>query len=121
MYLWFTDSEYKQLLANGKQTQQDSNSNHVPVVKLFTPDAQCTWLLTDISPPAEGEEPELAFGLCDLGLGCPEMGYVSLTELQELRGNMNLPIEKDIGFEGKASLLEYAKAAREASCIVEDL
>jgi hypothetical protein len=29
--------------------------------------AQCTWLLTEI-----GEDTGLAFGLCDLGLGCPD-------------------------------------------------
>lgn len=35
-----------------------------PVVKLFTPDAQCTWLLTELDP----SEPDIAFGLCDLGM-----------------------------------------------------
>jgi Protein of unknown function (DUF2958) len=35
-----------------------------PVVKLFTPDAQCTWLLTEL-------DDGLLFGLCDLGKGEP--------------------------------------------------
>ena len=40
-----------------------------PVVKLFTPDAACTWLLSEADP----EDPDIAFGLCDLGMDCPEL------------------------------------------------
>jgi hypothetical protein len=39
--------------------------------------AGATKLLTEIDP---GDD-DTAFGLCDLGLGCPEVGYVSLSEL----------------------------------------
>ena len=71
----------EQLLANGRaqRAAMDKGDDAVdfkPVVKLFTPDAQCTWLLTELDPDGG-----LAFGLCDLGLGCPELGYVSLIEL----------------------------------------
>jgi hypothetical protein len=45
-----------------------------PVVKLFCPWTTATWLLTELEP----EDPDYAFGLCDLGLGCPELGRVSL-------------------------------------------
>lgn len=108
MYLWFTKKEHEQLLANGKQTQKDGIGDHIPVVKLFTPDAQCTWLLSEIVPSDE----LLAFGLCDLGLGAPELGFVSLDDLAELRGRMGLPIEKDIGFTGKYPITKYAEMAR---------
>jgi len=121
MYLWFSDDEYQRLLANGAKTQGDGEGNNVPVVKLFTPDANCTWLLTEIVPPEAGEEPELAFGLCDLGLGFPELGYVSLTELKELRGNARLPVEKDLHFEGSHPILDYAEAARAEGQIVEEV
>jgi hypothetical protein len=40
------------------------------VVKLFTPDAQCTWLLTELG------NDDIAYGLCDLGMGTPELGLV---------------------------------------------
>jgi hypothetical protein len=53
-----------------------------PVVKLFTPDRGCTWLLTEIDP----EDRDIVFGLCDLGFGCPELGSVSLSELKSVRG-----------------------------------
>jgi Protein of unknown function (DUF2958) len=72
----------EKLLGNGRVHQQcdetgEPEPDFVPVVKLFTPDAGCTWLLTEIDP----ENPDIAYGLCDLGLGCPELGSVSLSEL----------------------------------------
>jgi hypothetical protein len=79
------------LIANFRTNQSGlPEVDHIPVVKLFTPDAQATWLLTELDP-AEG----LLFGLCDLGLGFPELGYVSLVELETLRGTLGMPIERD--------------------------
>jgi hypothetical protein len=66
-----------------------------PVVKLFTPDANATWLLVELDP----EDPDLAYGLCDPGLGEPELGYVRLSELESLRGVLRLPVEQDREFE----------------------
>jgi Protein of unknown function (DUF2958) len=51
-----------------------------PVVKLFTADGNATWLLSELNPDID-----LAFGLCDLVLGEPELGYVSLVELAAAR------------------------------------
>jgi len=88
-----TQSQLDQLLANGKAQRAaiDNDQGAIdfkPVVKLFTPDANCTWLLTDIDPL----DPDRAFGLCDAGQGCPELGYVSLRELESLRGAMGLAV-----------------------------
>ena len=77
-----TDELRAKLLANGRQSLTDEGFDPLPVVKLFTPDAGATWLLTEIDP---GDE-DHAFGLCDLGLGFPELGYVSLAELMSVRG-----------------------------------
>ena len=77
-----------------------------PVVKLFTPDGACTWLLSELGPDL------IAFGLCDLGFGEPEMGYVSLEKIYALRGKMGLPVERDRGFEANKTLSEYAMLAR---------
>jgi hypothetical protein len=52
------------LLANGALSATGADIDPVPLVKLFTPDANATWLLTEIDP----EAPDLAFGLCCLGL-----------------------------------------------------
>jgi hypothetical protein len=89
----------KRLLRNGQLRQQREQEDKPepdfwPVVKLFTPDGGCTWLLTEIDP----EDPDIAFGLCDLGFGCPELGSVSLSELESVRGHLNLPIERDLYF-----------------------
>ena len=104
----------EQMLRNGRmrlecQLRGESEPDFVPVVKLFTPDAHCTWLLTELEP----EEPDIAFGLCDLGMGFPELGSVSLTELASVRGPLNLPIERDLGFRPTKTLSAYADEARE--------
>lgn len=67
-----------QLLANGERQSAGDSRDRRPVVKLFTPDASATWLLTELDPA----DPDLTFGLCDLGLGCPELGHVRLSELE---------------------------------------
>ncbi|WP_435528456.1 DUF2958 domain-containing protein [Mesorhizobium shangrilense] len=58
-----------------------------PIAKLFTPDAGATWLLTELDP----DDPDIACGLCDLGMGSPELGYVYLSELPLVREKL-LPI-----------------------------
>jgi hypothetical protein len=116
-----TADQTQQLLANGRTTksalaEMREPPDHRPVVKLFTPDAACTWLLTEIDP----DEPDIAFGLCDLGMGFPEIGSVSLSEIDGLRGRLGLPVERDQWFEGNYPLSVYARAARRAEGIVTD-
>lgn len=96
------------LLANGRRTAQGEDLDPPPVVKLFTPDANATWLLTELDP----DDPDIAFGLCDLGLGCPELGSVSLTELAQLRGKLGLPVERDEHFRPDRPLSAYSAQAR---------
>lgn len=104
-----TEKQKAKLIANGKQTAIDHDGReHWPVVKLFTPDANATWLLTELDP----EEPDIAFGLCDLGLGCPELGYVRVSEIESIRGSLGLPVERDLHFEAKKNIMEYAADAR---------
>ena len=81
----------------------------LPVVKLFTPDAQCTWLLTELHP----NEPDIAFGLCDLGMGCPELGSVRISEIESVRGQLGLPVERDRFFTATKSISAYAAEARQ--------
>lgn len=78
---------------------KDVPAEHKPVVvKLFTPDAQCTWYLTDAEKEEDGDL--RMFGLCDLGLGFPELGYVMLSELTIVRGKLGLPVERDLYYSG---------------------
>jgi hypothetical protein len=113
-----TKAQTEQFLANGlaQRAAIDQNArafDFKPVVKLFTPDAQCTWLLTEID-----EGTDLAFGLCDPGLGRPELGYVSLTELRTVRGKLGLPIECDLHFEADKPISAYADESRTRGHIV---
>lgn len=85
-----------------------------PVVKLFMPDAGATWLLTECDP----DEPDRLFGLCDLGLGFPELGWASLSEIKEIRGHLGLPVERDASFVASKPLSAYAEKARANGRIV---
>lgn len=111
-----TAQDRARLLANGalrRQAEQDDPDvciEFLPVVKLFTPDAGCTWLLTELDP----DETDRAFGFCDLGLGFPELGYVSLAELSVLRGRLKPPVERDLHFVPVKPISAYAAEAREA-------
>lgn len=99
-----TDADLDQLLVNALAGDAD----HHPVVKLFTPDANATWLISEIDP----DDPDRLFGLCDLGLGSPELGYVSLAELKTVRGSLGLPVERDRHFISSMPLSRYADDAR---------
>lgn len=108
-----------QLVANGRANQErieagEDTIDHHPVVKLFTPDDGGIWLLSDTDP----EDPDIAFGLCDLGLGYPELGSVRLSVLKAHRGRLGLPVERDLHFEADAPLSTYAERAREAGGVV---
>ena len=114
----FTKNILNKLLANGrKQNEVRGTAKEIdfhPVVKLFTPDAQCTWLLTELDPDA----PDIAFGLCDLGMGCPELGTVRKSQLETGRGCLGLPIERDKFFQASHPLSVYTRAANQAYRIV---
>ncbi|MBK7853708.1 MAG: DUF2958 domain-containing protein [Bacteroidetes bacterium] len=106
----FTKEQQEQLVRNG--SPQHSGKDHNPVVKLFTPDAQCTWLITEMI------DDKTLFGLCDLGMGFPELGYINIEELKSVRGLLSLPIERDLFFEAKYPISVYAEAARWNQCVL---
>lgn len=103
-----------QMQYNGWRSSAKPDFDPKPVVKLFTPDAGATWLLTEIDP----EDLDRAFGLCDLGLGFPELGWVSLSELQSVRGPLGLAIVRDLHFRADKPLSDCAREARIAGRIV---
>lgn len=107
-------AERERLLANGRLSMAGETLDPFPVVKLFTPDANATWLLTELDP----DDPGIAFGLCNLGLGAPELGYVALAELAAIRGRLSLPIERDEHFRPDRPLSAYAAAARAQGRII---
>jgi hypothetical protein len=103
-----TDEERAQLLANGKARAQGQDLDPLPVVKLYTPDAHATWLLTELDPT----DGDTAYGMVDLGLGVPELGTVRLSILETMRGPRKLPVYRDSHFTPRFTLSEYARRAQ---------
>jgi len=113
-----TKETRRRLLRNGRLRKELTEAGRrepdfAPDVKLFTPDADCAWLLTALDP----EDTDIAFGLCDLGMGCPELGSVRISELESVRGRLGLPVERDRYFWPDKPLSSYAKKARVAGRI----
>lgn len=106
----------KQLEANYLEAQaaetSERNFDPRPVVKLFNPVGSQTWLITEIEPGTNN-----AFGLCDMGQGYPELGYVSIDELAKLKLYFDMKVERDIHFEAHMTISEYADQARESGSI----
>lgn len=69
----------------------------VPICKFFNPCGASTWLIF----AREKENPDILWGLFDLGMECIEYGTVSLSELQTLRLRFGLKIERDLYFHPK--------------------
>ena len=108
----------EKLLRNWKDNQlaieQDKNTiDFKPVVKFFSPVGGATWLITEMDK--EG----MMFGLCDLGMGFPELGYVHLDELKNIKFmNGALGIERDLNFKADKTLSKYHNEAIEAHRII---
>lgn len=102
-----TDEQRLQLLANGEASAQGKREDFYPVVKLFTPDAHAIWLLTELDP----EDADTAYGLCDVGLGVPELTHIKLSALEGIRGPRKLPVQRDLNFKARLRLSEYAALA----------
>ena len=98
----------KKLRDNNKLLESDFETDRrfKPVVKYFNPCGAGTWLITEL------DEDGRMFGLCDLGQGTPELGYVMLDELQNLRLPFGLSIERDLHFEADKTISKYAEEAR---------
>jgi len=110
----FTKAIERKLIDNFNRAESGTEVvDFKPVVKLFG-GAACTWLLTELNP-----ENGLAYGLCDLGLGFPECGAVSIEELQSIKfPPFGLPIERDMHFKADKTLSEYSAAAGSARRIL---
>jgi hypothetical protein len=99
------------LLANGAV---ECETDHIPVVKLFNPCGAAVWLITEMM-----DDGDTLFGLCDLGFGSPELGYVSLAEIESVKNSLGLGIERDLYFMTRFPLSVYTEAARLAGQITE--
>lgn len=93
------------------------------VAKFFTPWGGATWYVTEGGPlGAAGELVDDVnqavdwhlYGFCDIGDSeNAELGYVLLSQLQELRGPFGLRVERDLYFSGTMAdvMAKYGRAA----------
>lgn len=98
------------LLANGARTANGEDHDPYPVVRLFVAGGPASWLLTELDP----DDPDLAYGLCDLGLGTPALDYVRLSDLATVAGDQ---IRCDTDFAARQPVSAYLREAREAGAI----
>jgi Protein of unknown function (DUF2958) len=84
---------------------QEDTPDPMVVVKFFTPDAGWTWYAIEGSPVDEQgyydtdkEKVDFVFFGLVSGLEA-ELGYFSLSELNSIRGNLGLPVERDRYFQ----------------------
>ena len=84
-----------------------------PVVHLYLPGSNHQWLLTELHT-----HDDVAFGLCDLGAGFPELGYVDLREVLAAAASVNAELRCNLAFRPVAPLSVYAEQARRAQRIV---
>lgn len=114
-----TKDQYAKLLDNGRRQAAVKGTadeiDFAPVVKLFYPAGAATWLLAELDP----EDPDIAVGLCDLGMGYPEFGSVRLSELESVRGPLGLGIERDLHWRPMGPISLYIDLARIAGRIVD--
>ena len=70
--------------------------------KFFTPDSSWTWWTTEGEPVLDESGNEVDYQFFGLVEGHDrELGYFVLSELEEARGPMGLPIERDLYFKPK--------------------
>jgi len=82
--------------------QEAKGGKAIAYLKLFTPDSGFTWWITEGSPVKDESGVEVDYHFFALVEGqCRELGYVSLKELEEVRGPMGLPIERDLHWKPK--------------------
>ena len=116
-----TRADVENLLGATRLAALRENSKHChkqghdpqPVVHLYLPGSNHQWLLTELHT-----HDDVAFGLCDLGAGFPELGYVDLREVLAAAASVNAELRCNLAFRPVAPLSEYAEQARRAQRIV---
>jgi Protein of unknown function (DUF2958) len=115
------DDIRERLLTNGRARQlleQEGrfDPDFFPVVRLYIPSSDYIWLLTELDP----DDPDIAFGLCDLGMAFPELGSVSISELEDACDKLGVPIAIDHRFAPCKTISVYAVQARKHQRVVSE-
>ena len=97
-----TKEVQNKLDANMKKEQDERQ----PVVKFFDPTGSATWWISE-------KDGDILYGIADLGLGFREFGTVSLRELETVKCNFGLGIERDMHWKPRAD--EFEKLVAEGA------
>tara|TARA_R100001510_G_C7642756_1_gene200316 strand:+ start:350 stop:748 length:399 start_codon:yes stop_codon:yes gene_type:complete len=108
IYMKLITKEIERKCAGNLKKPEDKRK---PYLKLFNAYGNGTWLISEILDDGR------LYGLCDLGLGFPELGYVSLAEIESAKFAGAQMIERDRWFTPEKTLSEYARVANEAGSI----
>jgi Protein of unknown function (DUF2958) len=84
-------AELDQLIENGRRSAATPDFDPVPVARFFVPDGAASWLITEIDPA----DHDLAYGLCDAGIGLPEEGHFRFSVLMAPTGALGGAAERD--------------------------
>lgn len=103
------DAIMARLIANGAA---EVEGDPIPPLKLFNPVGPGRWLITEILGDAD-----TLFGLCDLGQGFPELGYVGLDEIEAIALPHGFRIERDPLFVGRVPLSMWSRLAHRLGSI----
>jgi hypothetical protein len=83
-------------------SQDGKGGKAVAYVKYFTPSSSWTWLAIEGEPVLDESQNEVDYKFFGLVFGHErEFGYFLLSELEEVRGPLGLPIERDLWFKPK--------------------
>ncbi len=83
-------------------SQDGKDGKAVVYTKYFTPSSNWTWMATEGEPVLDESQNEVDYKFFGLVFGHErELGYFLLSELEEVRGPMGLPIERDLHWQPK--------------------
>jgi len=92
----------EQLLKNGIESVPDAK-DHKPVVRLFSSYGNVQMLLSELLP----EDKNIAFGLLDRGDGKVEPAFILLSDLENMRDEKGLGIERAKFFKAEYPMSTY--------------
>jgi hypothetical protein len=87
--------EFEELFKDYPLYSQEHDKDPIVITKLFDPAGSATWYLTEYDPVEK-----IAFGFV-VGLAEDELGYISLTEMESIKGPLGIGIELDMYFQQK--------------------
>jgi hypothetical protein len=103
------------ILERLKQNNLNKDADHMPVVRYFTPWSRASWLIVDI----DVDDGDTMYGLCDLGVGEANLGYVLLSDLEDIVGPRDMRVERDVNWKPTRRISDYARAAQVAKRVIE--